>query len=106
MLQRAVLLAIVAAAHVCTVSAFVAPLSPLTCSSSSRSISSTSGSFSPRSFTPAKQYAAASSKIRARSTTALRMAADFYQTLGVARNADSKEIKSAYRKVRCCSALV
>eukprot|EP00953_Heterococcus_sp_UTEX-ZZ885_P038303 19661-Heterococcus_DN1.PRE.2 len=102
MLQRAVLLAIIAAAHVLYVSAFVAPLSAASSfsssSSSSSSISSTS--ISSRSFTPATARNAAASKGRARSTTALRMAADFYQTLGVARNADTKEIKSAYRKVR------
>jgi hypothetical protein len=98
MLQRAVLLAILAAAHVLHVSAFVAPLSAASSFSSSRRISSTS--ISARSFTPATARNAAASKGRTRNTTALRMAADFYQTLGVARNADTKEIKSAYRKVR------
>ena len=35
----------------------------------------------------------------------LSMARDFYETLGVSRNADTKDIKSAYRKVSlfdCC----
>lgn len=44
-------------------------------------------------------YSAAGAR-RPRSMRPLSMAADFYETLGVQRGADVKDIKSAFRKVR------
>lgn len=37
--------------------------------------------------------------MRPRALAPLSMAADFYQTLGVSRSADQKELKAAFRKV-------
>jgi DnaJ domain len=83
--------------HSISVTAFVNP-STFPCSGRSSFVTSTSSSVA----TPHENKCAKVSSRRGNRGTALHMSTstgkDFYKILGVTRNADAKEIKSAYRR--------